>query len=192
MTDGTTNAIAGAALALGLTQMMINMKNIYETDDVSSFTYPYVLLGISASTMWLVYQFRKGSNYSVVYSSVALLSQLYILQRLSSKEKVKAETKWRIRIFSSNDSFPTFLITWTISIHTIYVASCGFILIPTEIITVISTRVGVVHKHRKSDDNGDTRHDYTRNYGSHAYFMFLFIFFAFFIADNLIRENRRY
>ena len=93
MTDGTTNAIAGDALELGLTQMMINMKNIYETDDVSSFTYPYVLLGISASTMWLVYQFRKGSNYSEVYSSVALLSQLYILQRLSSKEKVKAETK---------------------------------------------------------------------------------------------------
>ena len=40
MTDGTTNAIAVAALALGLTQMMINMKNIYDTDDVSSLTYP--------------------------------------------------------------------------------------------------------------------------------------------------------
>lgn len=84
--------IATAAVSLGISQIALNMKNVYEKDDVSSYSVDYVLVGILSSTLWLAYQYRIGANYSAVYTSIFLVSQIYILQRLLSKLKTKSPT----------------------------------------------------------------------------------------------------
>lgn len=87
----TDDLLATTAIALGVGQMLSHMKNVYEKDDVSSYDSTSVFIGITASSLWLLYQFRKGANYSAVYTSIGLAAQLYILQRISSK--AKEETK---------------------------------------------------------------------------------------------------
>jgi hypothetical protein len=87
----TDDLLATTAIALGVGQMLAHMKNVYEKDDVSSYDATSVFIGITASSLWLLYQFRKGANYSAVYTSIGLVAQLYILQRISSK--AKEETK---------------------------------------------------------------------------------------------------
>lgn len=89
----TTNQwIAIAAVSLSISQIALNMKNVYEKDDVSSYSVNYVLAGILSSTLWLTYQYRIGANYSAAYTSIFLVSQIYILQRLLSKLKTKSPT----------------------------------------------------------------------------------------------------
>lgn len=83
----TDDLLATTAIALGVGQMFSHMKNVYEKDDVSSYDLTTVFIGITASSLWLLYQFRKGANYSAVYTSIGLVAQLYILQRISSKAK---------------------------------------------------------------------------------------------------------
>lgn len=90
----TNDLLATSAIGLGVGQMLIHMIHVYNTDDVSSYSFKSVFIGITASSLWMLYQFRKGSNYSAVYSSAGLVAQLYILQRLLSKakEETKKET----------------------------------------------------------------------------------------------------
>lgn len=83
----TDDLLATTAIALGVGQMFSHMKNVYEKDDVSSYDLTTVFIGITASSLWLLYQFRKGANYSAVYTSIGLVVQLYILQRISSKAR---------------------------------------------------------------------------------------------------------
>jgi len=83
--------LAMSAISLGVGQILVHIKDIYVTDDVSSYSIQSLLIGITSSVLWLVYQARKGANYSVVYMSAFLVSQLYILQRLVSKLKTKSE-----------------------------------------------------------------------------------------------------
>ena len=75
--------IAGAALTLGMIQMIVNTINVDEYPVGKHTMY----MSILANILWLTYQYRKGSNYSAIYSSVALLSQLYILYKVSSTER---------------------------------------------------------------------------------------------------------
>jgi hypothetical protein len=89
----TDDLLAGAALSLGVGQLILSMKNIYEKDDVSSYTVPYLTAGIIGSLLWLTVQYRTGANYSSVYTSMALISQLYILQRVVSKLKDRRDTQ---------------------------------------------------------------------------------------------------
>ena len=83
--------LAMSAISLGVGQILVHIKDIYVTDDVSSYSIQSLLIGITSSVLWLIYQARKGANYSVVYMSAFLVSQLYILQRLVSKLKTKSE-----------------------------------------------------------------------------------------------------
>lgn len=92
-TRSTDDMLAGAALSLGVGQLILSMKNIYEKDDVSSYTVPYLTVGIIGSFLWLTVQYRTGANYSSVYTSMALISQLYILQRVVSKLKDRRDTQ---------------------------------------------------------------------------------------------------
>ena len=89
----TNDTLAGLALSLGVTQMAMSMKWVYEKDDVSAFSIPYLTAGIVASILWLTVQYRTGANYSSIYTSMALLSQLYILHRVISKLKTKRDTQ---------------------------------------------------------------------------------------------------
>ena len=90
----STELLATTAIALGVGQLLMHMKDVYKNDDVSSYNFPSVFVGITASTLWLVYQVSNGANYSAVYTSIGLAAQLYILQRLlvKSKERTRKET----------------------------------------------------------------------------------------------------
>jgi hypothetical protein len=83
----TDDLLAMTAITLGVGQLLSHMKNVYEKDDVSSYDTSTVIIGVSASSLWLLYQIRRGANYSAMYASMGLVAQLYILQRLSSKAK---------------------------------------------------------------------------------------------------------
>lgn len=88
----TDDLLATTAIALGVGQLCLHMKNVYEKDDVSSYNFSAVFIGITASSLWLLYQFRKGANYSAVYTSIGLVAQLYILQRVLAKAKSKSKS----------------------------------------------------------------------------------------------------
>lgn len=80
--------LATTAIALGTGQMMMHGVELFKSGDVSSYNFPSVLIGITASFLWTVYQFNKeGMNYSVVYSGFGLVIQLYILQKLIGHRK---------------------------------------------------------------------------------------------------------
>jgi hypothetical protein len=73
-------------------QMGILTNKLVNTNDISYYSTEYVVSGIIASALWTVYQYRKGSNFSAIYSSAGLFLGLYILQRLlKEKNEKKAE-----------------------------------------------------------------------------------------------------
>ena len=79
----SNDLLATTAVALGTGQMMIHGLKVYKSGDVSSYSFPTVLIGVAASLLWTTYQFnRDGMNQSVVYSGFGLAIQLYILQKL--------------------------------------------------------------------------------------------------------------
>ena len=79
--------IATTAIALGTGQLLIHIIDVYKRDDVSSYNFPSLFIGITASILWLVYQINKGANYSAIYTSFGLVFQIYVLQRLISKRR---------------------------------------------------------------------------------------------------------
>lgn len=90
MKVGTNELLATTAVALGVGQMLVNLHGVHQTEEDD---FRSVYIGIVASSLWLVYQFRKGANYSAVYTSVGLVVQLYILQQLISRSKERATTR---------------------------------------------------------------------------------------------------
>lgn len=98
MKVSTDDLLATTAISLGVGQMLVHMNNVIKTDDVSSYSFQSLFIGIAASSLWMLYQFKKGSNYSAIYSSFGLVAQLYILQRLlaKAKEESKKETQSNI------------------------------------------------------------------------------------------------
>jgi uncharacterized protein with PQ loop repeat len=78
-----TDLMATTAIALGTGQLLVHALDVYKSKDLSSYSFPSVFIGVSASLLWTLYQFNKeGMNYSVVYSGFGLAVQLYILQKL--------------------------------------------------------------------------------------------------------------
>jgi len=84
--------IAGSAITLGISQMVLRAINAkdYEVDEN---TYMYLYMGILVSILWLIYQYKKGSNYSALYSIIGLFSQLYILYKVSSTERSREKQR---------------------------------------------------------------------------------------------------
>ena len=88
----TNDKIAFVAILIGMGQMGILTNKLVNTKDISYYSTEYVVSGIIASALWTVYQYRKGSNFSAIYSSAGLFIGLYILQRLlKEKNEKKAE-----------------------------------------------------------------------------------------------------
>ena len=83
--------IAFTAVMIGMVQLLMLGKKIKNTEDLSYYSFDYVILGIISSTLWIIYQYRKGSNFSVLYSSAGLLLSLYILLRLLKDKKDKKD-----------------------------------------------------------------------------------------------------
>ena len=88
----TDDKIAFVAINIGLAQMIMHFNKIYNSDDLSFYSIQYVVAGISASLLWMVYQYRKGANFSVMYSTAGLLLGMYTLQKvLKDKRSKKVE-----------------------------------------------------------------------------------------------------
>jgi len=81
------NLLETTAIVLGMGQMFTSLKHVYVNDDVSSYDFSSVFIGIVASSLWITFHFRNGSNYSAAFTSIGLVAQLYILQRLLAKSK---------------------------------------------------------------------------------------------------------
>ncbi|AFC34953.1 hypothetical protein OtV6_045c [Ostreococcus tauri virus RT-2011] len=84
----TNNVIAAVAFGIGFIQMYQDLKRSEEVDEKSKNA---VMLGVLASIMWLIYQSRKyGMNFTVAYTGVGLLIQLYVLNKILVKENKQA------------------------------------------------------------------------------------------------------
>ena len=62
--------IAGSAITLGTIQMIVRAINI-DSLPVGENTMYFLYMGIIGNILWLTYQYRKGANYSAMYSTVA-------------------------------------------------------------------------------------------------------------------------
>jgi len=88
--DGN-NAVAVIAFGIGFIQMY---QDYMRSDTLTPEAKNSVLLGLLASCLWLIYQSRKyGMNFTVAYTGVGLLLQLYILNKILVKETETDEHK---------------------------------------------------------------------------------------------------
>jgi uncharacterized membrane protein len=79
----TTDYLPIIAISIGLYQMFYKFNKVRKlSDDDIEFDIVYILSGIIASLLWTVYQHRKGSNISVIYSSMGLFLGMYTLLKM--------------------------------------------------------------------------------------------------------------
>ena len=78
----TTESLPIIAISIGLYQMFYRFNKVRKSDDDIEFDIVYILSGIIASLLWTVYQYRKGTNISVLYSSMGLFLGMYTLLKM--------------------------------------------------------------------------------------------------------------
>ena len=78
----TTESLPIIAISIGLYQMFYNFNKVRKSDVDTEFDIVYILSGIIASLLWTVYQYRKGTNISVIYSSASLFLGMYTLLKM--------------------------------------------------------------------------------------------------------------
>ena len=76
-------------LLIGNNKLITMISTIMITFLLSYYSIQYVVAGISASLLWIIYQYRKGANFSVLYSTAGLLLGMYTLQRVLKERKDK-------------------------------------------------------------------------------------------------------
>jgi Na+/proline symporter len=85
------NVVAAFAFGIGFIQMYQDYMRSEEMDEKSKNA---VLLSLLASMLWLIYQSRKyGMNFTVAYTGIGLLLQLYLLNKILVKEDKKNKSK---------------------------------------------------------------------------------------------------
>ena len=78
------NVVAAFAFGIGFIQMY---QDYMRSDTLTTEAKNSVILGLLVSCLWLIYQSRKyGMNFTVAYTGVGLLLQLYILNKILLKE----------------------------------------------------------------------------------------------------------
>jgi hypothetical protein len=78
------NTIATIAFGIGFIQMYQDLKKSETVDETSKNA---ILLSIVGSILWLIYQSRKyGLNFTVAYTSLGIIIQLYLLNKILVKE----------------------------------------------------------------------------------------------------------
>ena len=79
--------IPGVAMSLGVVQLYDQVRSVEDVDVDMKNT---ILLGTITSSLWLVYQFKKyGLNATTLYTSAGLIVQLYVLNKILLKEKIR-------------------------------------------------------------------------------------------------------
>ena len=87
--------IAIIAFGLGFVLMYKDLKN---SDTVDVEQKNVILLGLVSSLLWFVHQYRRyGINMTTVYTSVGMIVQLYVLNKILLKEKSVVQPKDSIR-----------------------------------------------------------------------------------------------
>ena len=85
------NVVAAFAFGIGFIQMYQDYMRSDEMDEKSKNA---VLLSLLASCLWLIYQSRQyGMNFTVAYTGLGLLLQVYLLNKILIKESEKDENK---------------------------------------------------------------------------------------------------
>lgn len=87
----TDELIPFVAISIGLSHMIYHFKKVQEMDDLSYYSIEYTLSGILASVLWIMYQYKKGANYSVAYSGLGLFFSLYLFKRVLKDRADKSE-----------------------------------------------------------------------------------------------------
>jgi len=80
------NVLAGTAVTLGLYQMYDRLE------EVDNLSVRYLMIGIVANVLWILYQTRKGANYSAVYTGVGLVFQLYALNQVLLRDTKREDS----------------------------------------------------------------------------------------------------
>ena len=80
--DTDNEHLATIAISIGLYQMFYSFHKVYNSSEPEEHNIEYVISGVIASFLWTVYQFRKGSNISVVYSATGLFISAYTLLKM--------------------------------------------------------------------------------------------------------------
>jgi hypothetical protein len=80
------NVLAGTAVTLGLYQMFDRLG------DVEDLSVRYLMIGILANVLWILYQTRKGANYSAIYTGVGLVFQLYALNQVLLRDMKREDS----------------------------------------------------------------------------------------------------
>jgi hypothetical protein len=80
------NVLAGTAVTLGLYQMYDRLE------EVENLSVRYLMIGIVANILWILYQTRKGANYSAVYTGVGLVFQLYALNQVLLRDTKREDS----------------------------------------------------------------------------------------------------
>ena len=87
--------IASIAFGLGFVLMYKDLKN---SDTVDVEQKNVILLALVSSLLWFVDQYRRyGINMTTVYTSVGMIVQLYVLNKILLKEKSVVQPKDSIR-----------------------------------------------------------------------------------------------
>ena len=85
------NVVATFAFGIGFIQMYQDYIRSDEMDDKSKNA---VLLSLLTSCLWLIYQSRKyGMNFTVAYTTMGLVLQMYLLNKILVKENEKIQDK---------------------------------------------------------------------------------------------------
>jgi hypothetical protein len=85
------NVVAAVAFGIGFIQMYQDYIRSEEMDEKSKNA---ILLSLLASSLWLIYQSREyGMNFTVAYTTLGLLLQLYLLNKILIKENEKIQDK---------------------------------------------------------------------------------------------------
>lgn len=83
----SNNLIAAVAFGIGFIQMY---QDYMKSDEMDEKSKNAILLSIFASSLWLIYQSRQyGMNFTVAYTGVGLLLQMYLLNKILVKESEK-------------------------------------------------------------------------------------------------------
>lgn len=78
--------IASLAIGLGFVQMYDKLQ---KSEEVGEESRDVLVLGITTTTLWLTYQYRKfGLNMLTINTSVALAVQIYVLNRIVKNKMI--------------------------------------------------------------------------------------------------------
>ena len=79
--------ISSIAFGIGFVQMY---NQVQTSDELGVSAKNMLVMSTLTSVLWLVYQYRKfGLNITTLYTSAGLIVQLYVLNKILLKEKIR-------------------------------------------------------------------------------------------------------